>query len=183
MKFMSITRSSPLVEPELLIRLIMKQLSETNEPDTTEPSPVLIALTLAAASHDKEFHDRLKELVYSSSDNAEEILGMSRDLFMPALGQTADDQAVDQERSLPDEQSCRRVLSYALGEAKRILDEKDFEFLRVFKVLTRAGLLCYSFRLCQFESACATVQDDPENVVRKGVEIIKAALGSPQDEN
>ena len=67
----SVPRSSPLVEPELLVRFVMRQISETNEPDSTEPSPVLLALTLSAVSHDKEFHDRLTYLISSSSDRAE----------------------------------------------------------------------------------------------------------------
>jgi len=70
-----------------------------------------------------------------------------------------------------------------LGEGKRILAENDFEFLRVLEFLTRTGLLCYSFRLCQFEAIRETFRDDPKNLVRKGVEIIGAALGIPQDEN
>jgi hypothetical protein len=70
-----------------------------------------------------------------------------------------------------------------LTEGKRILAEKDFEFLRVFEFLTRAGLLCCSFRLYQFEAILQSFQDEPENLVRKGVEIIRAALGSPANDN
>ena len=67
----SVPRFNSSLESELLVRFVMRQISETNEPDSTEPSPVLLALTLAAVSHDKEFHDRLTYLISSSSDRAE----------------------------------------------------------------------------------------------------------------
>lgn len=58
----------------------MRQLSETNELDSTEPPPIVLALTLAAVSHDREFYDHLKEWVCSCSDKADEILKMCQDL-------------------------------------------------------------------------------------------------------
>ncbi|MGO9570480.1 MAG: hypothetical protein ACLP5H_23360 [Desulfomonilaceae bacterium] len=182
-----VPRPSPGVDPRLLVRFVLRQLSETKEPDSTEPSPVLLALILAAASHDHDFYNRLKEVI-SSSDSAEKILGMCEDLFMPALGQIGCEQILDdpdmgEENPFPDEQNCEQVLLCALAEGKRILAEKDFEFLRVFEFLTRTGLSCYSFRLYQFDAILQPFQDEPENLVRKGVEIIRAALGSRGNKN
>ena len=178
-----VPRPSPSLDPRLIVRFVKRQLSET-----TEPSPVLLALTLAAVSHDKKFHDRLKELVTSSSDKADEILRISRDLFVPALGQIGDRQTLDdpqdsEENPFPDEQNCNQVLSCALSEGKRILAEQDFDFIRVFEFLTRTGLSCYSFRLAQFEDVCESFQDDPENLVRQGIEIIDLVTLSPTNEN
>ncbi|MCL4518318.1 MAG: hypothetical protein M1587_03885, partial [Thaumarchaeota archaeon] len=83
----------------------------------------------------------------------------------------------------PEEQNCNQVLLCALSEGKRILAEKDLQFLRAFEFLTRTGLSCYSFRLYQFEAILQSFQDEPENLVGKGVEIIRAALGSPANDN
>jgi len=172
----------PSVDLKLLVRFVIRQLSETKEPDQTEPSPVLVALTLAALSHDHDFYNRLIDVV-SSSDSAEKILRISKDLFMPALGQPADEPDRSEKNPFLDETTCGEVLLSALSEGERILAEKDFEFLRVFEFLTRTGLSCYSFRLYQFEAILRSFQHEPENLVRKGVEIIRAALGSPADDN
>jgi len=177
----------PSVDLQLLVRFVVRQLSETKEPDSTEPSPVLVALALAALSHDHDFYDRLIEVI-SSSDSAEQILQISKDLFMPALGQIGDPQPPDEpdgseKNPFSDEATCKEVLLCALSEGKRILAEKDFEFLRVFEFLTRTGLFCYSFRLAQFEDACDSFQDDPENLVRQGIEIIEVVTFSPADVN
>jgi hypothetical protein len=182
-----VTRPSPCVDPRLLVRFVVRQLSETTEPDSTEPSPVLLALILAAASHDHDFHNRLKEVI-SSSDSAEQILRISKDLFMPALGQieyeqTLDEPHTDAENPFPDESNCRQVLLCAASEGKRILVEKDFEFVRVVEFLIKAGLLSYSFRLAQFEEVCESNKDDPENLIRRGIEIIEALTFSPADVN
>lgn len=182
-----VPRPSPCVDPRVLVRFVIRQLSETTEPDSTEPSPVLLALILAALSHDTYFYNRLAEVI-SSSDSAEKILGMSKDLFIPALGQIGDRQPPDEpdmggENPFPDEQNCNQVLSCALSTGKRILAEKDIEFIRVFEFLTRTGLSCYSFRLAQFAEVCESFQDDPTSLVRRGIEIMEAITFSPADVN
>lgn len=182
-----VPRPSPCVDPRLLVRFALRRLSETKEPDSTEPSPVLLALILAALSHDHDFYNRLKELI-CSSDSAEEVLGMSKDLFIPALGQIGDRQPPDEpdgseKNPFPDETTCGEVLLCALGEGKRILAEKDFEFISVFEFLTRTGLFCYSFRLAQFAEVCESFKDDPASLVRRGIEIMEAITFIPPDEN
>ena len=175
----TVPRYGPTVQPKLLVRFVIQRCQEV-----TEPPPVLVALTLAALSGDDYYYNRLKEIV-SSSDSAEKILRISKDLFMPALGQIGDQQPPDEpdgseKNPFPDETTCKEVLRYALREGKRILAEKDFQFLRVFEFLTRTGLLCYSFRLYQFEAILQSFQDEPENLVSRGVEIIRVAAYSPR---
>ena len=167
---LSIPRSVPSVEPKLLVRFVIQRCREVSEPPA-----VLVALALAAVAGDHKFYNRLMELVLSS-DSAEQILRISRDLFVPALGQIGDRQTLDdpqdsEENPFPDEQNCNQVLSCALSEGKRILAEQDFDFIRVFEFLTRTGLSCYSFRLAQFEDVCEFFRDDPENLVQRGIEI------------
>ena len=62
-----VPRSGPSVEPELLVRFVIQRCREVSE-----PSPVLVALALAAVSRDHYFYDRLREII-SRSDSAEEI--------------------------------------------------------------------------------------------------------------
>jgi hypothetical protein len=183
MRFATIPRQNSSLDAELLVRFALRRLSEI-ESDQTEPPQVVMALALAAAFHEKEFHDRLKEDVTSSSLRADEILRLSKALFVPLLfGQTVDRSDRADENPFPDEESCKIVLHYALGEGKRMLYEKDFEFLRVFEFLTRTGLFCYSYRLWQFESSCRIFQDDQTSLVQEELKIIEDALGIPGNRN
>lgn len=84
MKFATIPRQNLSLDTELLVRFALRRLSEI-ESDQTEPPQVVMALALAAAFQEKEFHDRLKEDVTSSSENAEDIMGMSQGLFVPVI--------------------------------------------------------------------------------------------------
>lgn len=172
-----ISRSSPTVEAKLLVRFVIQRCREV-----TEPPPILVALALAALSHDHDFYNRLKEII-SSSDAAEKILRICEKVIMPALEQIGDRRSPDEPNGsennpFPDETTCKEVLHYALRETRKMLTEKDFEFVRVIEFLIRAGLEPYSFRLYEFEAVRDTFKDDPENLVRKGVEIIRSALGS-----
>lgn len=179
----TIPRSSTSVDAELLVRFALKRLSEIDS-EQIEPPPVLIALILAAGSHCNEFYERLTENIISSSEQAVEILRMCRDLFVPALwGQSPADSDRAEENPFPDEDNCNRVLHYALAEGRRMLAEEDFEFLGVFEFLTRTGLFCYAYRLYEFEFVRESCGEDSENLIRRGVEIIRTALGSPQEEN
>jgi hypothetical protein len=179
---MRISRSSPSVEAKLFVRFVIQRCREV-----TEPGPILVALALAALSGDDDYYNRLKEIV-SSSDSAEEILRICEKVFMPALSQIGDRQPPDEpdgseKNPFPHETTCEEVLSCALSEGKRILAEKDFEFLRVFEFLSRTGLSCYSFRLAQFEEMCESNKDDPEILVRQGMDIIEAITFISQNEN
>ena len=150
----TVPRSGPSVEPELLVRFVIKKCREV-----TEPPAVWVALALAAVADDHKFYNRLMELVLSS-DSAEQILRISRDLFVPALGQIGDRQTLDdpqdsEENPFPDETKLQSsfVLCFERGE-RESLPNKTLNFIRVFEFLTRTGLSCYSFRLAQFEDVC-----------------------------
>ena len=182
-----IPRSRPSVDPELLVRFVVKKCSETVESEYTEPPPVVVALALAGMSQDLNFYNRLKDLI-CSSDAADNILKVSNDLFIPALGlfqgrQSPDDPEHEGENLFPDEHNCKQVLEYALREGRKMLSEEDYEFVRVFEILIRAGLLCCSFRLLQFDEVRDSSQDDPENLIRRGIEIIESTALGPNDEN
>jgi hypothetical protein len=174
-----VPRSGSSAEPKLLVRFVIQRCREV-----TEPPPILVALTLAALSGDDDYYNRLKEIV-SSSDSAEKILRMCEKVFMPALGRLQDGQFPgdpdgDEKHPPPDERSCRQVLRYALREGKRMLASRDYEFVKVLEFLLGAGLQPYAVRLYQFEAVRQSFQDDPENLVRKGLEIIKVATYKPR---
>lgn len=174
-----VPRSGSSAEPKLLVRFVIHRCREV-----TEPPPVLVALALAALSHDPDFYNRLMEVI-SSSDSAEQILRISKDLFVPALGrlqggQPRDDSDGDEECPAPDERTCKQVLRYALREGKRMLASRDYEFVKVLEFLLGAGLQPYAMRLYQFEAVRQSCEGDPENLVRQGVEIVRSAVSSPQ---
>ena len=137
-------------------------------------------------SHDFSFYNRLKEVISTSSDAADDILKMSTDLFIPALARfqypsSPEDPNGHEQHHIPDEATCKQVLSFAVSAAKRMLTEKDYN-ISVFRLLACAGLQPYSFRLLQFESLCESFQDDPQSLIRQGMEIIETAL-TPSNDN
>ena len=146
-----VPRSNPFIDPELLVRFVVKKCSETIESEYTEPPPVVVALALAALYQDFNFYNRLKEVISSSSDAADNILEISKDFFIPVLGgfedrRSHDDPEPEGENPFPDEHNSKEVLSYALREGRKMLSEEDYEFIKVFEFLIRAGLLGCSFR-------------------------------------
>ena len=87
------------------------------------------------------------------------------------------------QNPFPDEHNSKEVLEYALREGRRMLSEEDYEFIKVFEILIRAGLLCCSFRSLQFEEVRESFQDDPQNLIRRGIEIIESTDLSHRNDN
>jgi hypothetical protein len=181
-----IPRSVPSVDPQLLVKFAVKKISQVKRPSRTEPPAIWIALVLAAVADDLKFYNRFREAISSTSASADKILGMSDTLFMPALGRFPYEYLSDclnknPKYLFPDERVCRGVLRHAVREGRKMLAEKGCdEFEEVFRVLVKAGLQCYSFRLAQFEEVCESCVGDPENLVRKGMEIVRVAAYSPR---
>src|SRR5208283_5012701 len=187
MKFMTVTRSRALVEPELLVRFAIKKVSEVKNPDGTEPPAIWIALTLAAAAEDHEFYDRLKDMVSSTANNAEKILKM-KDLFLTTLdlfqdGYQSDYPDRESKSIFPDERICREILGYARSQANTMLKSGDYENLAIFRVLMRAGLQFSSWRFAQFDEVFESLKNNPENLIREGLEIIRVATYTPRKES
>ena len=104
-------RSRPSVDPELLVRFVLKKCSETIESEYTEPPPVVVALALAALHQDFNFYNRLKDLI-CSSDAADNILEISKDFFIPVLGGFEDRRSHDApepegQNPFPDEHNSK----------------------------------------------------------------------------
>ena len=81
-----VPRTNPFIDSELVVRFVVAKCSETIESECTEPPPVVVALALAALYQDFNFYNRLKEVILSSSDAADNILEISKDFFIPVLG-------------------------------------------------------------------------------------------------
>jgi len=185
MKITAHRSCGPVLELELLLRFVMRKCAEVIEHNRTELPAIWVALALSAVAHDEDFHTRLKEVVSTSSDTAEKVLGMYQNVFMPALGRLQDGHMPEysDDNSSPEERTCRAVLLYALREGKKMLASGDYEFIRVFESLGWMGLQYNAFRLYQFEAVRHSCESDPESLVQRGVEIIRAAVGiSPRKE-
>ena len=177
----------PSVDSETLLRFVIAKCTEVIEQNRTELPRMWVSLTLAAVSPDEEFYNQLKQIIASSA-SAEQILGMCKTVFLPALNRLDGVQSpewVDAKEKYPaaTEKDYMRLLLYALREGKKMMDSRNYEWVKVFESLTWIGLQYYDFRLCQFEDARLSFNDDPENLVRKGVEIIKTVAYSPRTKN
>jgi hypothetical protein len=181
--------SGPSIESEVLLKFIIRKCHEIMGQNRENLPRIWVALALAAIAHDQEFYNQLKQIIASSSASAEKVLPMCRDIFLPALDRLDGVQTpewVDAKEKYPpaEERDYQRILLYALREGKKMLTSRDYEFAKVFEILAWIGLQYYDFRLYQFEAVRQACQDDPENLVRGGVKIIRAAAGvSPRNKN
>jgi len=177
----------PSVDSEVLLKFIIKKCQEVIGQNRQNLPPIWTALTLAAVSHDKEFYDQLKQII-SSSASADKILRMCENILLPALDRldgVETPEWVDAEEKYPaaEERDYKRLLLYVLREGKKMMDSRNYEWVKVFESLTWIGLQYYAYRLCQFEDARQSFNDDPENLVRRGVEIIKSVAYTPRNKN
>jgi hypothetical protein len=182
-----IPRSNPTVDPQALVHFAMRKLRQVRNPDRREPPAVWIALALAAISADHEFYDHFKGLIASNANTPEKIFKM-KDLFITGLGRFQDEYPADcsdekEEFPFPDEGICRQVLRYAVREGKKMISSEDYGNVAVFQILMKAGLQCFSWRLAQFEDVCESLENDPQNLVRKGLEIIKVTTYVARNKN
>jgi hypothetical protein len=175
-----IPRSTPSAESELLIKFVLKKCAEVSEKNRPGVPPIWVALALSAIAHHKEFHAYFRQAI-SSSGKANETVQAFEGLFYRLHGGLTEGfPAIEPEYPFPHESTCKRVLRYALAEGKKMVASGDYEYVKVFQMITRAGLQCYSFRLHQFEDFCDSCEGDPENLVRQGIEIIKVAIYKPR---
>jgi hypothetical protein len=179
----------PAVEPETLLKFVIKKCQEVIEQGRESLPPIWASLVLSAVAHDEEFYKQLKEVISSSSDSAEQILVMCNDIFLPALDRldgvaTPEWVATEEKYPAAQERDYKRILLYALREGQMMLTSRDYEFVKVFEILAWIGLQYYAYRLYQFESVRQAFEQEPEKLLRKGVEIIRAAIGvSPRNKN
>ena len=178
----------PCIESEVLLKFIIKKCAEIIGQNRQSLPRIWVSLTLAAVAHDHEFYDQLKQIIDSSSASPETILGMCQNIFLPSLNRLDGVQSpewVDAKEKYPaaTEKDYQRILLYALREGKKMMDSRNYEWVKVFESLTWIGLQFYAYRLCQFEDARQSFNDDPENLVRRGVEIIKAVAYTPRNKN
>jgi len=172
--------TGPSMKPEVLVKFIIKKCQEVIGQKRKKLAPIWVALALAAVAHDREFYDRLREVISTSSASPERILKMFRDIFLPALDRLDGVQTpewVDAEGKYPpaEERDYQRILLYALREGKKMMDSGTYEWVKVFESLTWIGLQPYYFRLYQFECVRGSCEGDPENLIKHGIKIIRAA--------
>jgi hypothetical protein len=174
------------VDPRVLVRFAIKKVEEVKNPERREPPAIWIALILAAVSEeDHEFYDRLKDMVSSTANNAQTILKM-KDLFISALGLSQDESHYSDEKDaypFPDERICKQILRYARREGTEMIASRNYGNVAVFRVLMKAGLEFSSWRFAQFEEICESFNSDLENLVRKGLEIIRVVTYTPRNKN
>src|SRR5208283_3514895 len=130
----------PCVDSEVLLKFVIAKCTEIIEQNRQSLPRIWVALALSAVAHDHEFYDQLKQII-SSSASAEKILGMCKNIFLPALDRldgVKTPEWVDAEQKYPaaQEHDYKRLLFYALREGEKMLTSRNYEFIRVFESLT-----------------------------------------------
>jgi hypothetical protein len=175
-----IPRSSPSAESELLTNFVLKKCAEASEKNRPGVPPIWVALALSAVAHHKEFHAYFQQAISSSGKPNADVQAFEGLFYRLQGGPAEGFPAIEPDYPFPDEITCKRVLRHALAEGKKMVASGDYEYVKVFQMLTRTGLQCYSYRLHQFEDLCQSCVGDPENLVRKGMEIIRTAVFTPR---
>jgi len=181
--------TGPSIEPETLLKFVIAKCAEIIEQNRQSLPRIWVSLALAAVAHDREFYDGLKQIIDSSSSSPEQILGLCKNIFLPALDRldgvkTPEWAGAKEDYPPAEERDYNRLLRYALIEGKKMMDSGNYEFVRVFESLCWIGLQYYAYRLYQFEAVRQSCEGDPENLVRGGVKIIRAAVGvNPTSKN
>ena len=136
----TVPRSSPSAESELLIRFVLKKCAEASEKNQPGVPPIWVALALSAVAHHKEFHAYFQQAISSSGKPNEAVHAFEGLFYRLQGGQSSDDLVGDEEHPFVDEATCTRVLRYALREGKTMITSGDYEYVKIFQMLTRAGL-------------------------------------------
>lgn len=166
-------RTKGIFNPAPMVDFALKKIRQIDNPENTEPDPIWMALLLAAAVDDSEFHDRFKKMIIASSDEPGRILAMSH-MFLSVLDLLPPDHSTYTGRCCSsDEAICQDILQCALSEGTRMLSEECL-YLDVFRLLVRSGLQFYNQQLSQFEEMCSNT--DPVTLVHRGIQIATVAM-------
>ena len=169
----------PEIPISLLLKFLVEKFKDALKNDPPEVTHLLQGLGYAALSSDKKLSANYTGILASPYLPPREMIRRSIEIFKTALKDHPDGRAIQQSRETgkdPDEKSCRQFLLTALREGKIMEKEGDYRFFRVFEILGWIGLQCDHEWLTKFETVSASYRNDPENLVKKGRDILVDVL-------
>jgi len=175
----------PELESSLLLNFLIKRFNEVLESEHSKVPFLLQGLALAGLATDEDLLANYKGLLASSILPPKEIIRRAIEIFRLALEGDPDSHGPQrppqevEEDSEPDEKYGKRIIMNALREGKIMAEQSDYQHVQVFVVLGWCGLSLAAARLTEFETVLQSFADDPEELVKRGRDILKDALFRP----
>jgi hypothetical protein len=175
----------PELQSSLLLNFLVKRFSEGLTSDSPKVPFLLQGLGLVGLATDEDLLANYKGLLASPILPPAEIFRRAVEIFHFALQRDPDNRSSQgltdrsDEDHEPDEKLSKRIIMNALREGKIMAEQSDYRYVQVFVVLGWGGLQCDQERLSQFERILQSFADDPEELVRRGRDVLKDALFRP----
>jgi len=166
----------PEIEPSVILNFMIKRWNEIFESDDPQIPSFLQALAYAGLSTDEELTTQYTALFSSQQLPPLEVIRRSIEIFQTALRHDPDTKSstlISEESRDPDVKTSRQVLLLTLYEGKIMIEQEDYRFHRVFEMLGWIGLQWDNEGLSAFDAVRTTYRNDPENLVRKGRDILR----------
>lgn len=177
-----IQAGGPEISTSELLSFLSKRFKEVLAGGSSKVPFLLQGLGVVALATDEELLSNYKGILSSPHLPPEEIIRRSVEIFQIALERDPDvrssqrpPQEVEEDQE-PDEKCGRQIIMNALREGKIMAEQSDYRHVQVFVVLGWGGLQCDPERLAEFERVIQSFADDPEELVRRGRDVLKDAL-------
>jgi hypothetical protein len=174
----------PVIEPSLILKFLIKRFNEVLASGHSKVPFLLQGLALAGLAGEEELVANYKGVLSSPHLPPIEIIRRAVEIFQLALKADPDSHCPqrpaddDEEDHEPDEKYCRQIMMNAIREGRQMLEEGDdcFPYVQVFVMLGWIALSRDPLRQVEFEAACNSFADDPQGLLKAGMEILKDAF-------
>jgi hypothetical protein len=177
-----VTSDGPVIEPSLILEFLVKRCNEFIQSENPRFPFLLQGLALAGLATDKDLIDDYKALLASPILPPKEIIRRAGQIFQLALERDPDgrhsqhpNEQTEGDRPL-DEKASRHVMMNAYREAKIMIEQADYRHAKIVEMLGWISLQGYPEWLAEFEQVRSTFADDPEEMIKRGREILRDAL-------
>jgi hypothetical protein len=180
-----VTPEGPVIEASVILEFLSKRFTEVLASGSPKVPFLLQGLGFVGLTGQEELIKDYKGLLGSSILPPPEIIRRSVEIFHLALERDADGRSdmnpikQSEEDYEPDEKYGKQIIMNALRESKIMIEQSDYRFVQVFVVLGWGGLQFDKERLAEFEAVLQSFADDPENLLKRGSEILRDAIFRP----
>jgi hypothetical protein len=172
----------PEIEDSVILEFMIKRWNEILQSGGTTVPDALQILAAAALTTDEELLINYKALLYSPNLAPVEIMRRCVEIFQEArdscTGQCPPCSHEKEDGDGPNlgEKQFRQIMLTAISEGGLMERESNYQFHPVFTMLAWISLQYDAEWLDEFERMWGFYREDPEKLVREGVDILKEAF-------
>ena len=169
----------PEIQESLLLKFLIKRCNDVLDSDRPMLPISLQGLGFAALDGNEQLSREFRDILSSEGRSPDEIIRGAIEILKIALDETPaqySDPGTKKDYHELGGKACRHVMMAAIREAKIMLHERDYRFLKVFECLGWMSLQCESEWLAEFERVRNSFVNDPEALIEAGRDILRDAL-------